>query len=156
MKIFIIKSNVPSCLGCTIPFRHDCCCVCTRNIESSSSVPSCVEPLRLLPLKPSLSRCPTCKAFIGINPVGVWSFCRNCGMSFHDLDRRHAFALVSGTRRAETTALSLARGVACQNGQTVSSSGNALSILQPIGKYKKVKKKLYEHPSLFGDAILNI
>lgn len=56
------------------------------------------EPVKLLPFRPSCPRCPTCKAFIGVNPVGEWSRCNSCGTSFHDLDFRYALASALSTK----------------------------------------------------------
>ena len=51
-----------------------------------------LKSVKFLPVRPSLPRCPSCKAYIGINPVGEWSRCSVCGTSFHDLDHRYKFA----------------------------------------------------------------
>lgn len=111
-------------------------------------------PVKLLPVRPSLPRCPCCKAFMGINPVDEWSRCNSCGTSFFDLDSRRAVAsaLAADTRRAETIALSSAQGGACQSGP----GGDALEYLQPSGKIiikKTNKQKLTQHNQLdfFGE-----
>lgn len=94
----------------------------------------------------ALSRCPSCKAFVSVQPyidlVSDWVLCRSCGKRLH-VPSVFDVALVSGTRRAEThvdqderfyrPSRNEVQGVACQNGP----QGNAHSNLLPNGKISK-------------------
>ncbi|MBT1071618.1 hypothetical protein [Pelotalea chapellei] len=45
--------------------------------------------VKLLPVRPSNPKCPTCKKYIAVNPFGEWSRCAACGMAFRDIDLRY-------------------------------------------------------------------
>lgn len=98
------------------------------------------------------SRCPSCSAFVSVQPFinlqSDWVTCRACGRKIHCPS---VFALASGTRRAETP--EAAQGVACQSGP----KGNAhTSHLQPNGKLSKrklPKKPTFEQLDLLGGAL---
>lgn len=104
------------------------------------------------------SRCPNCRAFVStqsaINKMNDVVFCRSCGTTIN-LESL-VYALVAGTRRAETR-LFEAQGVAFQNGPPVSSGGNALSNLLPNSKILKPSNRktlqLTGQMDLFGVAL---